>query len=107
ERRYQDEDVVFFVQVRSPENRTLADLDGIIRMCKDEPVESVKFFKRAIRMSKVPWPFRRLVWGVSLNLMGKLRAHNFGTFSVSSTASEGAGILMLMPLLTSTLHFGL
>ena len=107
ERRFQDEDVVFFVQVRRPESRSLSQLDGIIRTCKDAPVESVKFFRRAIRMSKVPWPFRRLTWWVSLNLFGKLRCHNFGTFALSSVASEGAGILAMATLLTSTLHFGL
>jgi hypothetical protein len=107
ERRFQDEDVVFFVQVRSPERKSLALLDGIIRTCKEEPVESVKFFRRAIRMSKVPWPFRRGAMWVSLNLFGKLRCHNFGTFSVTSVAGEGAGIVVLTPLLTSTLHCGL
>ena len=107
ERRYQGEDVVFCVQVRRPERRSLAELDAIIRNCKDEPVESIKFYRRAIRLSKVPWPFRRLAWWWSLNLSGKLRAHNFGTFSVTSTASEGAGALALLQLLTSTLHYGL
>jgi hypothetical protein len=107
ERRYQDEDVVFFVQVRRPERRALTELDAIIHACKDEPVESVKFFRRAIRLSKVPWPFRRLAWWGSLNLSGKLRAHNFGTFSVTSTSSEGAGGLALLPLVTATLHYGL
>jgi hypothetical protein len=107
ERKYQGEDVVFFVQVRSPENRSLADLDQIIRTCQNEPVESVKFFRRAIRMSKTPWPFRKLALWVGLNLFGKMRCHNFGTFSVTSVASEGAGIVVLTPLLTSTLHPGL
>jgi hypothetical protein len=107
ERRYQDEDVVFLVQVRRPERRSLTELDAIVHACKDEPVESNKFFRRAIRLSKVPWPFRRLAWWGSLNLSGKLRAHNFGTFSVTSTSSEGAGILALRTLVTSTLHYGL
>jgi hypothetical protein len=107
ERHYQGENVVFFVQVRSPQNRSLVELDQIIRTCKEEPVESVKFFKRAIRMSMVPWPFRWVSMWVSLNLFGKLRCHNFGTFSLTSVASEGAGVLALTPLLTSTLHPGL
>ena len=51
--------------------------------------------------------FRRVAWWVSLNLFGKLRCHNFGTFSVSSVAGEGAGILSMHTLLTSTLHYGL
>ena len=107
ERRYHDEDAVLFVQVRRPERRPLTELDAIIHACKDGPVESVKFFRRAIRLSKVPWPFRRLAWWVALNLRGRLRAHNFGTFAVTSTASEGAGILALLPLVTATLHYGL
>jgi hypothetical protein len=107
ERLYRGEEVVFFVQIRSPERRSLCELDEIIRTCKDEPVESVKFFKRAIRMSKVPWPFRWISMWVSLNLFGKLRCHNFGTFSLTSVASAGAGIVVLTPLLTSTVHYGL
>ena len=107
ERKYQDEDVVFFVQIRRPEARSLRDLDEIIRTCQYEPVESVKFFKRAIRMSKVPWLFRKLTWWVCLKLFGKLRCHNFGTFSLTSVAAEGGGVLHMTPLLTSTLHYGL
>ena len=107
ERRYRDEDVVFFVQVRSPERRSLIELEQIMHTCKTEPVEAVKFFRRAIRMSKVPWPFRRPTWWVSLNLLGKLRSHNFGTFSVTSVAAQGAGIVVMTTLLTSTLHYGL
>jgi hypothetical protein len=107
ERRIHGEDVVFFVQVRSPERRSLRDLDKIIRTCQEEPVESVKFFKRAIRMSKVPWIARRLTWWVSLNLFGKLRCHNFGTFSLTSVAAAGGGVLCMPALLTSSLHYGL
>jgi pyruvate/2-oxoglutarate dehydrogenase complex dihydrolipoamide acyltransferase (E2) component len=44
---------------------------------------------------------------VALNVFGKLRCHNFGTFTITSVASEGAGIVVLTPLLTSTLHYGL
>jgi len=107
ERRYRDEDVVFFVQVRRPERRSLRQIDHIIHACKEQPVESVRFFRRAIHLSRVPWFFRRLVWRAGLNLFGKLRCHNFGTFSLTSVASEGAGLLSLTPLLTSTLHLGL
>ncbi len=107
ERHFRGEDVVFFVQVRRPECKSLATLDQVIRICKDEPVESVKFFRRAIRLSRVPWPLRRWVWWAGLNLFGKMRCHNFGTFSVTTIGSEGAGILCLTPLLTLTLHFGL
>jgi hypothetical protein len=107
ERSHQGEDALFFVQVRRPERRSLAELDAIVHASKDDPVASVKFFRRAIRLSRVPWPFRRLAWWASLNVSGKLRAHNFGTFGITSTSSDGAGILALLPLVTSTLHYGM
>ena len=40
-------------------------------------------------------------------MFGRRRCHNFGTFGVTSVASQGAGLLQLCPLLTSTLHYGL
>lgn len=107
ERRWHDEDVVFLVQVRRPEHKSLARLDQLLRSCQHDPVESVKFFRRAIRLSRVPWPLRRILWWASLNLFGKLRCHNYGTFSVSSVGAAGAGLVSLSPMVTSTLHYGL
>ena len=40
-------------------------------------------------------------------MFGRRRCHNFGTFGVTSVASHGAGVLCLIPLLTSMLHYGL
>jgi hypothetical protein len=107
EREHDDENVVFFVQVRRPEQRSLESLNRLIQTCKERPVESVKFFRRALRMSKVPWPFRRLSWWVSLNLFGKLRCHNYGTFSITSVSSAGGGVFAMPTLLTASLHYGL
>lgn len=107
ERRYKDEDVVFFVQMRSPERRTLAQVHQYIQKCKTTDVEKVKFFRRVIRMTRVPWPVSRLAWWTTLNVLGKQRAHNFGTFTLTTTSGEGAGIQNLEVLLTSTLHYGL
>ena len=58
-------------------------------------------------MSRVPWPFRRAFWWAALNLFGRRRCHNFGTFGISSVGAQGAGLLHLTPVLTSTIHFGL
>ena len=58
-------------------------------------------------MSRIPSPFRRWVWWTALNAIGRRRCHNFGTYSVSSIASQGAGLLTLVPILTSALHYGL
>jgi hypothetical protein len=107
DRRYGNERIVIYVHVRSPENRSLTELDAIVRYHKEEPLENIDSFIRAMKLARLPLPLRRFVWWAGLNLFGRRRCHNFGTFGLSSTAACGAGILKLTPLLTSTIHYGL
>jgi hypothetical protein len=107
ERRLPGEDVVLFCLIRGPENRSLQAIDAIVRQHKEAPVESLRSYRRARAVSRIPWPLRRWFWWSSLNVFGGRRCHNFGTFSVSSVASHGAGVLRGAPILTSTLHYGL
>jgi hypothetical protein len=107
ERRLADEDVVLYCLIRSPENRSLTEMDALVRHHKEEPVERLRSYQRAVGVSHIPWPLRHWFWWCSLNLFGRRRCHNFGTFGITSVAAQGAGILRLIPLLTSTLHYGL
>ena len=107
ERRLPAEDVVVFCLIRSPENRSLAEMDALLRQYKEDPVETLRSYQRSVAVSHIPWPFRRWFWWVALNVSGERRCHNFGTFSVSSIASQGAGLLHLLPVLTSSVHYGL
>lgn len=107
ERRVKDEDVVLFCLIRAPENRPLAEITEIVRHHQDAPVEALRTYQRAVAVSRIPWPLRHWFWWASLNVFGKQRCHNFGTFSVSSVASRGAGLLHLTPVLTSALHYGM
>ena len=107
ERRLPTEDVVLFCLIRAPENRSLAELDALVRRHKEEPVETLRSYHRAASVSRIPWPLRRWFWWAALNVFGRRRCHNFGTFGVTSVASRGAGLLQVSPLLTSTLHYGL
>jgi hypothetical protein len=107
ERRLRDEDIVLQALIRAPENRGLFEIDDLVRHHKDAPLDEVRVFRRSMAMARIPWPLRRFVWWFSLNVLGKLRCHNFGTFGISSTASQGAGLLQLKPILTATLHYGL
>jgi hypothetical protein len=107
ERRTPAEDVILQVLIRSPENRSLTEIDALIRHHQETPIEQLRIYRRSIAMARIPWPLRRLVWWLSLNLRGKIRCHNFGTFGISSTAAQGGGLLQLKPILTATLHYGL
>jgi pyruvate/2-oxoglutarate dehydrogenase complex dihydrolipoamide acyltransferase (E2) component len=107
ERRLPNEDVVLFCLIRSPENRPLAEIDAMVRHHRETPVEQLRCYQRSCGMGHVPWPFRRLVWWMALNMFGRRRCHNFGTFSISSIASQGAGLVTQIPVLTSAIHYGL
>jgi pyruvate/2-oxoglutarate dehydrogenase complex dihydrolipoamide acyltransferase (E2) component len=107
ERRLPDEDVVLFCLIRGAENRSLQELDAIVRHHKEAPVEELRSYQRSLALGRVPSPLRRWFWWAALNMCGRRRCHNFGTFSISSVASLGAGLLHVIPVLTSSLHYGL
>jgi hypothetical protein len=107
EREVQGEETVFFAPVVGPHTRSLADLDAHLRRCRTEPVERIAAFRRALRLARLPWPLRRLGMWLGLHASGRLRERFFGTFSLSSPASQGAGMLSLITALTATLHYGL
>jgi hypothetical protein len=106
ERQVGDEMAVLFAQVRSPENLTPEQLDRYLKELREAPLEKVGGFRWALRISRLPWPLRRLLWWVGLNYSGYSRARYFGTFGVSVYSSLGAeGLHPLSPLAT-TLNYG-
>jgi hypothetical protein len=107
ERRLPTEDVVLYCLIRAPENRSLEEMDAIVRHHKEAPVKTLRSYNRAVAVSHIPWPLRRWFWWAALNISGRRRCHNYGTFSVTSVASQGAGILHIVPILTASLHYGL
>jgi hypothetical protein len=106
ERAYRGERAVFFGHLRAPESQSLADLDAQIRRYKEEPVESFGLFRRALTVSRLPRPLRRLVWWIGLNGSGPARARRMGTFGVSVYSGLGAESYNHYTPLTTTLSYG-
>ena len=107
DRQLAAERVVLYAHIYRPENHSLQELDAIIHTHQEDPVESILSYRRAVRMSRVPWPIRRWLWWLGLNAFGSIRCHNFGTFGITSLGAQGAGVLHLVPLLTSQIHYGM
>src|ERR1043166_1797802 len=107
DRQLADERVVLYAHIPSPEQLTLAEIDAIIHDHQYQPPANIVSYRRARRLSRVPWPWRRMLWWAALNVLGPARCHYFGTFGITSLGSEGAGITHLVPLLTSQLHYGM
>src|SRR5262249_25706268 len=106
ERQIDDEDVVLFAPVRQPEGRGLQEIDAKLKRYKELPVERVTQFKRALQLTRLPWPIRRFVWWIGLNVWGRKKSHYLGTFGVSVYGSLGAASLHPLSPLTTTLNYG-
>jgi hypothetical protein len=107
ERMAGDEPTVLQCLIKRPENRSLLEIDAILRKNQSTPLEELRWYRRARLMGRLPWPIRRFVWWFTLHALGRERTHNFGTFSISSVAPLGAGILHVIPVLPLSLHYGL
>jgi hypothetical protein len=106
ERTYGGEPAVFFAHLRGPEHEPLAELDRRLRHHREAPVDSVGAFRRALRVSRLPRPLRRLAWRVGLHWSGATRARYLGTFGVSVYSALGAESLHPLSPLTTTLNYG-
>jgi hypothetical protein len=106
ERQYQGEPAVFFGHLRCPDQQSVTHVDRHLRHFKEAPVESIGGYRRALRVSRLPRPLRRLAWGVGLNWSGGTRARYLGTFGVSAYSSLGAESLHPLSPLTTTLNYG-
>jgi hypothetical protein len=106
ERRLGDEDAVLFGHVTAAQSYSLTELDLRLRAFKEQPPERIGAFRRALRVSALPRPLRRLAWWFALNVSGRKRAHFLGTFGVSVYAGLGAASLHPLSPLTTTLNYG-
>ncbi len=106
ERDYGGEDGVFLAQIPQPEKFSLLELDALVRHYKTVPIEQVPAYQRALLLTRLPRPVRRLVWRLGLYVDGMYRAGFFGTFAVSVVASLGAAGLHILSPLTTTLNYG-
>lgn len=105
ERQYEGEPAVFFGQVGDPAGMPLAALHARVREFAEAPVESVKPFRKMLRLGRLPGPVRRLAMWLGLNL-ARTRPGQCGTFGLSAYSSLGAESLHPLSPLTTTLTYG-
>lgn len=106
EREYRGENGVFFAHLRGPENQSLTALDDHLHRFKNEPIEKIGLYRRALYFSRMPRFLRRFAWWYGLNSSGHKRAARMGTFGVSVYSALGAESLHPLSVLTTTLTYG-
>src|SRR5262249_55023304 len=73
------------LRFRQPDTVPLAELSAMIRRGADAPIEQSRLFRSLIMLARLPLVFRRLVWGLALNIP-RLRRNALGTYGISSAA---------------------
>ncbi len=106
EREFDGEPGVFFGQISQPELFSLVVIDQELHRYQEWPIEKIPTFERLLRVSRLPFLIRRLLWWCGLNLSGLYRTWYFGTFGVSVTANLGAASLHQLSLLTMAINYG-
>ncbi len=86
------QDCVLPQKIIAADELPLTDIDAVIRHATDAPIEQVPAFRKALRVTKLPLPLRRLFWTLGLNF-GRQHANWFGSYGVTSVAAYGAGEL--------------
>ena len=96
---------VFAGRVKDPASRSLKELVEILRHFNEAPLREIKEFRRVLMLGRLPWPLRRLLMWIGLNI-GRQRANFFGTFALSVYSALGADSLRPLAPCTVVLNYG-
>jgi hypothetical protein len=105
EREHDGERVVLLSTIKGPEQRSIPQLETLIREARSLPVLEIKEFKRSLKLARAPAPVRWLIMWLGLNI-GQKRARYFGTFQLSVYSGLGAESLNPLTPLTTLLNYG-
>ena len=105
ERKSKDQSEVFAGRIKDPATRSLAELVEILRTFNEAPLSKIKEFRRVLIFGRLPWPLRRFLMWVALNI-GLRRVHFFGTFGLSVYSALGADSLRPLAPCTVVLNYG-
>src|SRR6266508_3337916 len=101
-----EEEFPLYHAIEEPEALSLADLDAKVRQATTLPLPKIPEFRILRWLLYVPRPIRRFLWWLAFNNSGWGRAQWFGTFGITSTAAQGAGLLKIVTAIP-TIHHGL
>ncbi|MFM9974452.1 MAG: hypothetical protein ACKVON_07750 [Beijerinckiaceae bacterium] len=105
ERSIDGEAVLFPARVKSPAERSLAEVAADIEQAATAPITSISRNRMILRVSRLPLPLRRFIWWLAFNLP-RQRQHYVGTFGVSVLGHLGADILHPVSPVTTFVSYG-
>src|SRR5258708_3638620 len=105
EREHEGERYLVGCQIKDPAVLPLPEIGRRIRHVREAPLAELRHFRRALAVARLPWPLRRLLWWLALNI-GRQRANQFGTFGMSAIPEAGVEVLQPRTVWTSFIAYG-
>jgi hypothetical protein len=106
ERDHEGEGIVLGTKLRTPELKSLTELDDHMSRFRDAPLHEISDFRQWMRLGRMPGFVRRFVFWQTLYLSGFKRAKRLGTFAISSLGNLGVEQHHPVSPLTTYLTFG-
>ena len=104
QRKYRDDDWLFWGQVKDPANLSLVEIREQIDVFASGDVEQV--FRRQLELAGLPTILRRVIWWWNLNVETKRRQKRLGTFFLSTLSGRGAEIQIPPSVHTACVTYG-
>lgn len=105
EREVENEPMVLFTRINQPESMSLPALDKLIQNNKKKPVSKVNSFRRILRLNSFPFPLRRFIWWLGLNV-DAFRSRFFGNFGITGMPNLGASSIHVLSPMSLNIAFG-
>ena len=104
-RSHDGHDRVFFARFTEPDSYSLLELQEQLELRQQSPIKTLGNFRRQVIVSRLPFPLRRLIWWLALNVSPLARTILFGTFSLTTVAGRGATSVHPPSLATTTVTY--
>lgn len=95
---------LFWARIKKPAGKSLLELQESLDRFRTAPVEEV--FRSQLRLARIPGLLRRLLWRLAYSFSGRRRAREFGTFGLSTLASQGIYNRLYPSILSMNLVLG-
>ncbi len=105
ERELDGERYLVGCQVKDPAALALSEIGRRIVHVREAALAELRHFRRALAVARLPWPLRRLLWWLALNI-GRVRANQVGTFGMSAIPEAGVEVLQPRTVWTSFIAYG-
>jgi hypothetical protein len=105
ERDVDGEPCVMLRLIKDPAALRIGEIADIIRSAAETPIDELSDFKRIVALARLPGVLRRPIMWFAFNI-ARMRAHYFGTYTVTAASFMGVDALHLPTWTTSLLTFG-